>query len=245
MASATGPADARFETTAAWAASETSTAELQNVVEQNAEQAQRAADEAAKAAQHKVASTGGAIDNLEAGLAQKTDEAVAEGHANTQGYVQQARELAGNAFATAASYMPTSIPGTTTDGTSSTTVSQTSSNVMATLASAAGTALETAKSTYAAASNAAAPHVETARQAAQPHYDTAVAAVQPHYETAKATVQPHVEKLSGVISNATATPTSNATKPDEVPATTAPLESAGGQVGGPYQEAGPTRLGQI
>ncbi len=51
MASATGPADARFETTAAWAASETSTAELQNTVEKNAQQVHSAADDAAKAAQ--------------------------------------------------------------------------------------------------------------------------------------------------------------------------------------------------
>ena len=33
---------------------------------------------------------------------QKTNEAVAEGQASTQGYVQQARELAGSALATAA-----------------------------------------------------------------------------------------------------------------------------------------------
>lgn len=51
MASATGPADARFETTAAWAASETSTPELQNTVEKNAQQVHSAADDAAKAAQ--------------------------------------------------------------------------------------------------------------------------------------------------------------------------------------------------
>ena len=51
MASATGPADARFETSAAWAATETSTPELQQCVEQNAHKVHQAAEDAAKAAQ--------------------------------------------------------------------------------------------------------------------------------------------------------------------------------------------------
>ncbi|KAI0782363.1 hypothetical protein BC629DRAFT_1519013 [Irpex lacteus] len=237
MASATGPADARFETTAAWAASETSTAELQNTVEKNAQQVHSAADDAAKAAQYKVPATGVAINNLEAGLAQKTDEAVAEGQASTQGYVQQAREIAGSALATAASYLPSSISGTT-NGTTSTTNTSTTANgqgVYDTLTSAAGTAVETAKSAINAASSAAAPHVEAAKQAAQPHY-----------ETAKATIQPHVEKLTNAASAAVGgATTTTTTKPGEVPATTAPIESGNGHVGGVYPEGGKSTAGNL
>ena len=99
-----------------------------------------------------------------------------------------------------------------------------------TLTSAAGTAVDTAKSALTAASNAAAPHVEAAKQAAQPHY-----------ETAKATIQPHVEKLTGAASNAI----NGASKPEDVPASTAPLESGYGHVGGPYVEGGKSNAGKL
>jgi hypothetical protein len=221
--------------------------------------------DAGRLCQHKTPSTSIAVENLESGLANKTNEAVAEGHANTQGYVQQARELAGSALATAAvssicsadrgcwrlmnfcfqTYLPTSITGVTSDGTPSTTASQTGTGVVSTLSSAAGTAVETAKSALNAASNAAAPHVETVRQAAQPHYENAIAAVQPHYETAKATVQPHVEKLAGVVGGTTTNATSDVTKPSDVPATTAPLESGNGHVGGPYTENAKSTVGSL
>ncbi|KAI0347773.1 hypothetical protein BDW22DRAFT_1479693 [Trametopsis cervina] len=220
MASVTGPSDARFETTAAVAATEASTIELQNNVETNAAHVHEAADDAAKAAQFKVPAAGVAIVNLEAGLAEKTDAAVAEGQANTQGYVQQAREIAGSALATAATYLPTSITGaSTTDNTTTA-----GSGVLSNLSSAAGTAVETAKSAYTTASQAAAPHVETAKQT-----------LQPHYETAKAAVQPHVDRLTEAVGNTVGTTPS---KPADVPATTAPLESGNGHVGGPYTDNG-------
>ncbi|KAI0094280.1 hypothetical protein BDY19DRAFT_901507 [Irpex rosettiformis] len=228
MASATGPADARYETTAALAAVETSTPELQNTVERNAQKVHEAAEDAAKAAQHKPAATAVAVDNLEAGLAQKTNEAVAEGKANTQGYVQQARELAGSALATAAIYLPSSLSGTTSNGTTSTTAD---ANGMANaLSTAAGTAVETARSALNAVSNAAAPHVEAAKQAAQPHFDTT-----------KATIQPHVDKLTGTATNTV----KGASKPSDVPALTAPLESGNGHVGGPYVEGGKSNVGNL
>lgn len=135
----------------------------------------------------------------------------------------------------------------TSDGTPSTTETQSGPGVVSTLSSAAGTAIETAKSAFNAASNAAAPHVETVRQAAAPHVETVIQAAQPHYETAKATVQPHVDRLTNAVSGVT-TGTNDGTattKPSEVPATTAPLESGGGHVGGPYTENGKSSVGSI
>ena len=46
--------------------------------------------------------------------------------------------------------------------------------------------------------------------------------------TVQQTAQPHVERLAGAVNDQL-----NG-KPSEVPATTAPLESSGGVVGGPY-----------
>ena len=42
------------------------------------------------------------MNDLENGLSQKTNEAVADGKVSTAGYVQQARDMAGSALATAA-----------------------------------------------------------------------------------------------------------------------------------------------
>ncbi|GJE85834.1 hypothetical protein PsYK624_019130 [Phanerochaete sordida] len=218
MSSATGPSDARFETTAAWQAAEASDIRLQNEVEKNAVQAHQVAEQAANTAQFKHPSAELAVDRLEEGLSEKTNEAVAEGQstvasatATAGGYVQQAREIVGGAMATAASYLPASMPGSTATPTDQTTTTPTGSSVASTLQSAAGTAVETAKTVL---------------------------------TTAQQTVQPHVERLAGAA-RATAEATTQSayqatgagqasSKPDPVQPTTAPLESGNGVVGGPY-----------
>lgn len=120
--------DARFETTAAWQAAETSTTQLQNEVERNAQQVHQVAEQAASSAQvcgyivkhrercsydgpfqYKTPAVNGAVDQLEEGLSEKTNQAVADGQSTVDsakvvagGYVQQAREVVGGAMATAA-----------------------------------------------------------------------------------------------------------------------------------------------
>ena len=86
---------------------------------------------------------------------------------------------------------------------------------MGTLQSAAGTAVETAKTVLSSAQQTVQPHVERAIDAAQPHVEAAI------------------NKMSGAVGDVFSTTTS---KPEAPPATTAPLESAGGVVGGPYPE---------
>lgn len=89
------------------------------------------------------------------------------------------------------------------------------------LQSAAGTAVEVGK-------NAAGTAVEVGKNALSSAQQT----MQPHIDNAMQAAQPTIDRLSGAISGH-----SQATgKPDEVRATTAPLESGGGMVPGPYPE---------
>ena len=60
---------------------------------------------------------------------------------------------------------------------------------------------------------------------------TAVETAKSALSAAQQTVQPHVERLAGAVSEQV---NGINGKPVEVPATTAPLESSGGVVGGPY-----------
>ncbi|EKM61329.1 uncharacterized protein PHACADRAFT_204495 [Phanerochaete carnosa HHB-10118-sp] len=214
MASATGPSDARFETTAAWQAAETSSTQLQSEVERNAQQAHQVAEQAANSAQFKQVSTGVAVERLEEGLSVKTNDAVAEGQSNVASatsaagsYVQQAREIVGGAMVTAASYLPSSVPGSTASSTDTEGNPIAGNTVASSLQSAAGAAVEAAKT----ALSAAQPHVERLATAAR---STAEAATQSAYQATGA----------GQASS----------KPEPVQPTTAPLESSGGVVGGPY-----------
>ncbi|KAJ3481717.1 hypothetical protein NLI96_g7473 [Meripilus lineatus] len=100
MSKATGAqSDARFETSAAWAEAEASNVKLADQVEKNAEKMHHAARDAAATAQRR--SSVSAVDQLEQNLSAKTSQATAEGEANVQGYVAQAKNLASSALATA------------------------------------------------------------------------------------------------------------------------------------------------
>ncbi|KAH9944238.1 uncharacterized protein BXZ73DRAFT_73804 [Epithele typhae] len=102
----TGRSDARFETSAAMAETEASTAKLSKEVQQNAAQVHTAAVDAAHTAEEKETRSGTAVERLEEGLSHKTDVAAAQGAADVAsltatatGYVDQAKTLAGNAIA--------------------------------------------------------------------------------------------------------------------------------------------------
>jgi len=208
--------DARFDTTAAWAAAETSTMELQRDVEKNAAKAHDAAEAAAAHAPFKAPATQGAVDKLEEDLAEKTHQAVLDGQSSVDqakaagvGYVESAKNLANSALSTAASYIPGGGAGSTTTTDKAASTNGTGTGVVASLQSAAGTAINTAANVLSSAGAAAAPHLEAAKNT-----------------------------VTSAVSGATGTTTTNGSvtsKPAEVPPSTAPLETAGG-VGGPYHK---------
>ncbi|PSS05443.1 hypothetical protein PHLCEN_2v3823 [Hermanssonia centrifuga] len=214
--------DARFETTAAWQAAEASTNKLQQDVEKNAEKAHTVAGQAAASAQFNAPAAERAVEELEEGLSEKTNAAVVQGQSDSVGYVETARTMASSALAAAASYLP-----------SSTTTSNTGTGIASSLQSAAGTAVETTKNVLSSAAQAAQPHVESARAAAQPSIDSA-----------RAAAQPHIDRVSAAISGTPQTSEAT-TKPAEVPATTAPLESSGGIVGGPYPPGQTSKVASV
>ncbi len=86
--------------------------------------------------------------------------------------------------------------------------------------------------------------MSSAAQAAQPHVESARAAAQPSIDSARAAAQPHIDRVSAAISGATQTSEAT-TKPAEVPATTAPLESSGGIVGGPYPPGQTSKIASV
>jgi len=100
--------DARFETSAAWATAEASSAEIAQEVDQNASQLQNAAQDAAQHAPYKEPAAVAAVDQLEAGLSNKTNAAASQGQADVGGYVEQAKNLANSAYQTAQQYLPDS-----------------------------------------------------------------------------------------------------------------------------------------
>ena len=129
----------------------------------------------------------------------------------------------------AKSYLPSSISGSNASSNSTT---QSGSGVTSNLQNVAGTAVETAKSVLSSAQQTIQPHLETAKQTVQPYVESAINAA-----------QPHVEKLTGSSAGSgTAAPSD---KPGEVPATTAPLQSGGGVMGGPYSETGKSRMADV
>jgi len=216
MSTATGTQnDARFETSAAWAEAEASNAKLATQVEQNAHQLHNAAEDAATKAQYKSPTT--AVDNLEHGLSEKTDEAVAEGQGNVQGYVAQAKNLANSAITTAQSYLPSA--GGTTTGNST-------GNTAASLQSTTGAALQTTTEYLIQAKNAAAP---VANQA----LDAGLAAV----ETARTTAAPYVQSAAEAVSRAvqgTGSSTDTTSHSSGLAQKSAPLEAGSHVVESPY-----------
>ena len=180
-----------------------------------------------------------AVNNLEHGLSEKTDEAVAEGQDDAQGYVAQAKNLASSAMATAQvwlvwfvreqivltcsvayqSYLPNSSNAVTKDGTGSTTAS---------LQSTASSAFQTTKEYIASASNAAAPVANSALNAS-------IAAM----ETAKTTAAPYVQSAADAVSRAVSGNTQSGSSTNGVTSkTAAPLQTGGQAVSSPYTTDG-------
>lgn len=174
----------QHQTTAATAQAEAPTSNIAREVEHNAEIEQEAARKAAAAAKSKVPSLSNetpsptaAVNQLQKGVQQTTDAAVAEGQhdveaAKAQGatYLEQAKSVASNVASTVQSYLPASVGGqsnttttTSTTGGASTTVS----NVAAQAQAGATAAIGVAGEYLAAAQKTAQPHIEKAKDVAQ------------------------------------------------------------------------------
>ncbi|KAL4241830.1 hypothetical protein ABKN59_000730 [Abortiporus biennis] len=220
MSQATGTqSDARFETSAAWAEAEAPNKSIADEVEHNAEVLHNAAEDAATKAQFK--SPAAAVDQLERGMSNTTNAAAAEGKSNVQGYVQQVKDLANSAIATAQSYLPSSGSTTGISTARATDGPSTTSNVGQTVAETATAAFATGKQYATAASNAAAPVAQSA-----------VGAGLSAMETAKNTAAPYVQSAVNAVSGTnTGKPT---TETPAVAQTTAPLESGPHIVNSPY-----------
>ncbi|EIW64300.1 uncharacterized protein TRAVEDRAFT_55262 [Trametes versicolor FP-101664 SS1] len=225
MTSRVRRSDARFATNAALAETEATTVNLSKEVQSNANQLHNAAFDAATSAQIKEPLSGSAVNQLEEGLAHKTDAAASQGavdveaaKATATGYVEQAKNLASGAFATAQSYVP-----------STTTTSNAASGVSSTVQS----AVATGQQYLASAQEAAKPYVASAIATAKPYVDSAAATAKPYVDQASAAAQPHIEKAKSVLPGVSSTEPA-ATKPPAPSATTAPLESGPHVVGGPY-----------
>ncbi|TBU49916.1 hypothetical protein BD309DRAFT_996518 [Dichomitus squalens] len=166
----TGPSDARYSTTAAVAEVEASNATLSTQVQQNANQLHAAATNAARTAEFKEPQAAFAVDQLEQGLSQKTNAAASEGaydvesaKASATGYVEHAKNIAGNVFTTAQSYA-SGIPPATNGA---------AAGIGATVQS----ALQTGKEYLASAQAAAQPYIETAAGTAHATIEKAKGAV--------------------------------------------------------------------
>ncbi|KAI0361434.1 hypothetical protein OH77DRAFT_1469043 [Trametes cingulata] len=212
-----GQSDARYNTTAALAETEASTATLSQEVQQNANQLHSAATDAATTAQVKEPEAISAVNKLEEDLSHKTNDAAAQGAADVQSakatatsYVEQAKNLASSAIATAQSY----VSGAPKEGTQTTT---TTGGVTSTVHS----AVETGKQ-----------YLASAQEAAKPYVESAAATAKPYVESAAAAAQPHIEKAKSVVTGATTGTTTS--QPAQPPASTAPLESGPHVVGNPY-----------
>ncbi|KAI0735004.1 hypothetical protein C8Q76DRAFT_791588 [Earliella scabrosa] len=167
-----GNSDARYATSAALAETEASTTTLSSQVQQNANKLHNAAVDAAHSAELKEPQAAGAVDRLEHDLSDKTNAAASEGaadvasaKASATGYVEQAKNLAGSAIATAQSYLP---------GTGATTTTQTNGTANGGVVQ---SAIATGQQYLASAQAAAKPYIESATAAAQPRHEKAMAAV--------------------------------------------------------------------
>jgi hypothetical protein len=123
----------------------------------------------------------------------------------------------------------------------------------------ASTAYNTAAGVVSGAQAAVQPHLDTATAAVKPHLDNATAAVKPHLDNATAAVKPHLDAATNaaaphidrakvaatnLVNQATLagaiTPDESSTDykthnaPTDIPATSAPLETAGNPTGTPY-----------
>ncbi|OCH94666.1 hypothetical protein OBBRIDRAFT_788922 [Obba rivulosa] len=183
-----GSSDARLETTAAWQAAEASDDRLAHEVAENADQLQYAAHAAAEQAKVKEPQAVSAVNQLEAGLANQTNTAAAQGKFDVESAkatgakaLEQAKNIASNAIQTAQSMIPESATA------------------------AASSAVQTGKEYLSAAQAAAQPAVEKAKNYAS--------GASPSSVTGVGTVQ---------------------SRPNEPPATSAPLESGPHVVGNPY-----------
>ncbi|KAH9836927.1 uncharacterized protein C8Q71DRAFT_577911 [Rhodofomes roseus] len=157
--------DSRWETSAAWQQAEMSTKELSDEVNKNASQAQTAAQQAASEARVIEPQVISAVNELEAqrALSEATTQATEQGKfdveaaRNTAGAtattaVEQAKNIANSAYATAqALYNSQAQEGSTTQ------------NLSSTVQSTAQTALQTGKEYLASAQTAAQPHIEKAK----------------------------------------------------------------------------------
>ncbi|KAL0951525.1 hypothetical protein HGRIS_008209 [Hohenbuehelia grisea] len=224
-----GAEQVQFETTAATAQVDAPSSTIAREVEHNAERAHDAALQAASSAKmHGALLTGEtttAAGQFKHEASATTNAAVAQGQHDVEaakaagaGYVEQAKALAGSALATAQSYLPAAVGGTSNTTTTTTdhsaptatgTASETLTNIASTVQAGAVSALETAKGYVAAA------------------HETGLSAAQPHLEKAKETVQANLP----IGTQPQVAPPASSTG---IPATTAPLESGPHTVGTPY-----------
>ncbi|KAI0640645.1 hypothetical protein C8Q79DRAFT_1004230 [Trametes meyenii] len=215
-----GQSDARYATAAALAETEASTANLSQEVQQNANQLHNVANDAATAAQVKDPQPAFAVNQLEQDLSHKTNVAASQGAADVEsakeaaiGYVEQAKNLASTAIATAQSYVTgTQHAGNNVPKTSGSEVQSTMQSVV-----------ETGKQ-----------YLASAQEVAKPYVESATAAATPYIQSAAEAAQPHIAKAKGVVTGKTGSCSSDYNKPPEVPASTAPLESGPHVVGSPY-----------
>ncbi|KAI0666062.1 hypothetical protein C8Q78DRAFT_1072581 [Trametes maxima] len=218
-----GQSDARYATAAALAETEASTTTLSKEVQHNANQLHTVANDAATAAQIKDPQPAFAVNQLEEDLSHKTNVAASQGAADVAsakeaafGYVEQAKNLASSAIATAQSYV------TGNQHTGNTATQTNSSSSPSTMQSVVDTGKQ---------------YLASAQEAAKPYVDSATAAAAPYVQSAADAAQPHIDKAKSVVTGKTSTGSSDSNKPSEVPASTAPLESGPHVVGSPYPVA--------
>ncbi|KAJ7040422.1 hypothetical protein C8F04DRAFT_1178150 [Mycena alexandri] len=200
--------NAEFQTTAAQAQVEAKTGPIAREIEANAEQAKDVAQNAAYVAQAKGPELTGqsAADRLQTEAAVKTGAAVDQGQqdfeaakATGAGYVEQAKNLASNAVASAQSYIP---PGSGPNG------QHTAGDVVSGLQAGATAAITTTKDILVAAHDTAKPYVISAAETAKPYVVSAA-------ETVQSTAQPHLEKARDVAASYIPGTTTTQTAPVE------------------------------
>ncbi|KAI0257927.1 hypothetical protein BC834DRAFT_307285 [Gloeopeniophorella convolvens] len=243
-----GTVPAGDTTSAARAEAVQSTPAAAHEVHETAQHAKGVAENAASAAHNRGPGATGNLSDVVPQFATKvratTDAAVEEGQRDVQaaantgaGYLEQAKNLASSAIATATAYLPASVSGTNPNP-STTTQSPASTNTASTI--------NTAKQYAASAQVAAQPALETAKQYAS----SAAQAAQPHVEAAGASVRSGVnyavESAQGYFANGSTTVNGSAgPAKGGVPASSAALESGQHIVGNPYPPASGPHAQQI
>lgn len=206
-----------LETTAAKAQAEAPTSSIaRREVKANADNAKDVAHDAASTAQSKGTSLTGdtpsALDQLQQQASKTLNSAVDQGKHDVGAakstvsgdYVDKARDMASSAISTAQSYLPESVGGHA-NGANGTY----GNDVVSSLQSGATSALETTKEYLSVAQEAVKPHIENAKSAAQGYLGTAA--------------------TEGIDTHG------NPPVPQkDIPATSAPLESAAHSFRTPY-----------